>query len=304
MHKTGTTALQRFFHENRDYLKDNKVHYFSDSLPDYYFVSSLKGQVEQNYAKKRIKELIDIQGCDVLFSCESLIESEKIPHILDSYFKEFEIYKKYNIKIIYYLRRQDYWIESSFNQISKTKEWPQLLFKEYNEKCGLEFYLNQIFNWERVFGTENLILKIYKENQDFEWLFKNFLEVLNIQYCQELKIPEKKNLNSSINSEIIQALIICKDEFENQGMIDSFIELSSNYKSDNSSDYYFTSEEREEFLMKFKDFNNLISTKYLRLNGEELFSSEIQESSFVFDYETSYKKTIRLLCKILIDKCL
>ncbi len=304
MHKTGTTALQLFFHENREILKENKIHYFSGSLSDYYFVSSLKGKVEESYARNRIKELSEIKDYDVLFSCESLIEDEKIPDVLDLYFKEFDIYSKFNIKIIYYLRRQDYWLESSFNQITKSIEWNKMTFNEYLKSSGLDFYLDQIFNWENKFGRGNFNLRIYEENQDKEWLIKDFLSILDVDFNDKFVVRNDESGNQSINPEIIQSLTISKQIFKSQNEIDEFITLLSKYIQKNRQYFYLDKEERKEILFKYSEFNRMLFEKYFNGSIEDNFYNEFPDCNFVFDNDFYLKNTICFLSKVIKEEML
>jgi hypothetical protein len=174
-----------------------------------------------------------------------------------------------------------------------------MTFNEYLKSSGLDFYLDQIFNWENKFGRGNFNLRIYEENQDKEWLIKDFLSILDVDFNDKFVVRNDESGNQSINPEIIQSLTISKQIFKSQNEIDEFITLLSKYIQKNRQYFYLDKEERKEILFKYSEFNRMLFEKYFNGSIEDNFYNEFPDCNFVFDNDFYLKNTICFLSKVI-----
>lgn len=190
--KTGTSSLQRFLYMNRHELLKNSWDYpciveqipcnyrFANEYPEnngfelyYAFIDSTPmGDVifdkVMNYVVERL------QYTNVVISCECFWIID-----IQSFFERVLHYWK-NIKIVAYIRRQDEYIESLWEECVKldvVRETATLEdYIEKSESNGMANYLSNLIPLEKMF-RENLIVKLYDCKRD---VILDFLEVLNI----------------------------------------------------------------------------------------------------------------------------
>jgi len=303
MHKTGTTAIQNFLYLNKELLINKNLNYYSEVPIDYNFANALKDKRDIDYIKKRIRKLKEIKEDNVLLSCEVFIEADHIPEFFHEILVSEGIYKVYNVKIIIYIRRQDHWLESSYLQISKDLRWEPLSFIDYIKRSGLDNYLNRISIWEKVFGHENIILKVY-ENQQFKGtLFDDFLNLFNIELTDDFLAPPSHSSNIGIDIVLAYILNTSKNLFTTQKQMFAFIERISTEKSDFNHKKLFDLIERKAILSKYENFNSNIANKFLNRNDNTLFYDDISSNrpGKMSDEEIS-EEAIKLLVQIILEQ--
>ncbi|MFM9268981.1 hypothetical protein ACJ7V3_01790 [Halomonas elongata] len=203
-HKTGTSSIQRFLYENKDYLHSSGLDAYLRGHPH------LKGDKSRGNlfwwfdqrnigikgAKLKDGFFEDIKefgfGQDVIASSECfswIFDPEEIYKIKEQLGRAFS-----EIKIIFYIRRQDLHAISHFQQSTKTpvdrrffvggpRSLPFLdsklrIYLDYNYRIGA---------WGDVFGDENIILKVYDKNNFLDGsLIKDFMSIFDIF------VPEEK----------------------------------------------------------------------------------------------------------------
>ena len=198
MPKTGTTAIQRFLLENNSVLLEKRGYLYPDhSLTWFQHVALVKAIVRPIFPEAIFnKAITDIEEKDWLDEltrqysnrlCEKLILSseflwaspamqahlgyhgdtvtnfalieEVIAKVKDT-FSDFS-----EVKILVYLRRQDTWLESFFNQqIKAGAEIP-------SEDALLEvknylLYAKNLRIWRKYFGEEKVIVRLYERASD------------------------------------------------------------------------------------------------------------------------------------------
>ena len=185
LHKTGTTALQKTFLDNRKSLREHGIDYFcrkpNGELGDihgyfsYHKLSKCKGAFLLH--PDPFKHFLGQCPSDIV-----VVSSEQFSWISD---KEVllslkELLKDFNLKVILYLRRQDRQFISHYQEGSKYEGGLLKPVKSYwqlgstmalpgiNPEDIQRSYLDYHYKfklWASVFGKEALIPRIYEESK-------------------------------------------------------------------------------------------------------------------------------------------
>lgn len=170
-HKTGTSALQDFLFKNSSTLKSHGIHYptWFRTSAHHFFTLGINGLNTENLPQekslqKKISQLnaLCLEGDGkVIISSEgfALFTKEQIDYLKKSI-------HGLEVKIIVYLRRQDEYLESSYNQIAKTRKASTFSDHLTNlENTHRLDYTHLLSSWSDAFGESNLILRIYDKTQ-------------------------------------------------------------------------------------------------------------------------------------------
>ena len=227
MPKTGTTAIQNFLACNRRLLRQRfGVLYPECGVPESQHTALVKSMVDDKYAWTHFNEAIDAFDPDryiedVLDQCRQhrchtvLLSSEffwgapvtesTLPfHTADRV--NFEYIDNFiadcrallgrfeRTRIVVYLRRQDLWIDSFFNQQLKDG----FDIPDADELLVLKNYLlyhENLRMWAKHFGRENIIVRIYRENGTWDVL-SDIVSVLSLKYRSFRKPPMDKRFSN------------------------------------------------------------------------------------------------------------
>jgi tetratricopeptide (TPR) repeat protein len=172
LHKTGTTAIQKFSCEYNDYLFENGYNYpivrenhslmfislykdskFKEDLKQYRLIGKIAslGLDNENYD---LEKIIEEKRCEnVIFSSEGIVvltidEIKRLKKDLSKYFD--------SITIIVYVREIFSWLSSYFSQYAKHG----VSLKEFTKDTLNEFSIREkIEKFIKIFGKENVICK-------------------------------------------------------------------------------------------------------------------------------------------------
>jgi hypothetical protein len=187
---------------------------------------------------------------------------EDAPRLLSELFKK----ENYTFKIITFIRRQDEYLESQYNQHIKTHNFWNL-YKEdiqtfYKEKAELFEFNTIIKRWEKYFGRENIFLKVYDKNSNSVF---DFLDLLGIS--EKLNKTRKVEVNTKLSSKALEFMRVAnkfdiKKTFASENY--KLIELVENALG-NKKDSFKLLSTNEALLIMENSFaeNKAISKKYL-----------------------------------------
>ena len=212
--KTATTTLQAFFSDNRNWLGEHGICYplcppghpiqsqhrflveplaglhapYPDRLPAWEYVRT---QIEQtSHTKVLISE-------EVFWHLFERRPDEKVS-ILEWVREKFQ---PHEVKVICYLRRQDKWIESWFNQLTKTdvNHYSRMSYADFilaYENQGMLDYNVAIDPWARAFGEKNLIVRSFEKSQFINGdIIQDFLSILGIQDLTNTTRPQDQQVS-------------------------------------------------------------------------------------------------------------
>lgn len=279
--KTGTSAIQDFIRNNQKLLLDNNfffpptnekaMNYLGFSLLDQmppFIHTKLDIKTDQLY-KNLINEINNCKKDNIIISTEafSLISTsyflgEEAPRKLLEYFKN----NKYTFTIIAFIRRQDDYLETQYNQHVKTHNFWSLYTKDINsfylEKKELLQFGLILDRWSKYFGKENVKVCVYDNKKDS---VSEFLKILKLKIKIPLNNPDKINKKLSPKAlefmKTANGFDILKNTAEQNYKLVEIIESSLGNGEDSS--YLLSSIEAKKILKDFENENMELSKTYL-----------------------------------------
>jgi hypothetical protein len=312
-HKTGTTSLQFFLHKNRQHLAQLGYLYPTQSQAHQNLAFTLMDDPRADYKIDTWENVIDeIEKKNlnkIIISSEAFLESGQVSFI-DRVATKL---KKYQTKIIIYLKRQDKKLESNYNQNIKTGVFIGSV-ESYIKKTGTPEYLNIIDNWSKFFGAENIIIRPL-EKQQIPDIYLDFLKTVGIDSVAGFKPSEDLNIKPNLAQIIALAFInqkmAAKLGFAGEGLhrIDlmyerlflqeypqSFFTFTNHWNS--KTKYNLISYETAKFILeKSEQQNQHIASKFLNRPDGKLFYEPLEP------YENDLLTLKTLNKEQLIDLC-
>lgn len=296
MPKTGGTTIRTLIKENENLLLEKGIvqtrlhsiilntHF--DRIPRYTLKNEYKElskiHLEEFYNKyKDNKKIHTYLINDDFFTNKGILSKDDIRYLanmIKSIFQEQE----FNIKLIVYLRRQDYWVESLYINYVR-------VFYDKNFKDFIKFFQeNDYLDYSKLldiyaaeFGKSNLIVEIFdnlkKENSNNP-LWESYLSKINCIDSELVKLGHNAFLNQKISYELIEFKKVLNSYLTDDEKWFYYSKLNQIAKDFNNTSYtYFSKRSREKLLTECLESNKYIAKKYLHVQSEELFSSEIKK---------------------------
>lgn len=317
--KTGTTALQKFLMDNSKELYQKYSILYTNYKPEWFnhttlFIDVLYKALIDNGIEslgscfghreppekffqeiERTSHMVDtIIISSEFFSATGLNGAlnaygvnESIDFNLDLQIKKdiiktlYEITKKYDVRIVYYMRRQDVLLESIYNQRMKACNLDMNFedFYNYIIKSGsLDIYA-MLGNWSKHFGQDKIIIRCYDKIKE-SGIEHDFLENVLGQTCESLNI-EKSNQNDRLARDIIEyRLRYLMDMDKYNPEIFETIQHLYEWDDDKTAYAFLSEEKRHELLEYYKESNWKVVEEYL--NGDDCLSLNSDASNKLY----------------------
>ena len=198
LHKTGTTSIQECFKVYRKELISHSINAYPHNAGNFFVYdrkkqnpSILSGQglqINKRYVQSNIKAFKSSAKTHVISAevLSWLFEEEQIQNLFDAIAPSFD-----DIKVIFYIRRQDKLLFSFYQQGMKAPFSLNNMFFDADkirptfDSGYYDQYLNyraRIESWAKVFGQKNIIIRVMDTNT----LIGNdsVLDFLSILDCQ------------------------------------------------------------------------------------------------------------------------
>ena len=348
--KTGSTAIQSIMIRNHYKLMENGIYFFREdfgtpsstwgydewkwlvsdmdtSLPNIYNPVRKMMAIESNreFCERLKKEFLR-SGCSKLIISEENLFRKNHNELLEILSVIKDVYIDFHIKVVCYLRRQDLFAESLFDQNVKWMKFFDLssrkslyVYKYVSELnlTGLlpEFtnfvshnlvHMNYLFKvrlFEEIFGKKALSIHLYEKdalmnNSVTEDFFTNalclpmgFYSLMNTDGILLNDIRLGKNLS----------IMKLKGNVFNQGLYADIAKgLGKKYKNIN----YFTDSTRTQFFEQFKESNEILAREFLGREDGILFRDPVElydhldndSESFESDVLTVLMNSFHLNC--------
>lgn len=263
-HKTGTSTIQRFIHENRPQLRDAGVLVLNPSR------NSAANAVRKGHLDSLLNAAAKADCDRVLLSGEglSIFEGPSIAHLRNAT-------KSFNARVIFYYRRQDKWLYSFWNQwvkVGRTK----LDFREWAaERIGSPegSQLAMLDRWSEGFGKEAIIFRNFESLKDGD-LVADFLDAIGLNHVEGFRPVERLNesiphANAILNLTVTRAL---DDEMVGRLSLSRLLCDHLNKAFDGSTDGGLPAADRDWILVQSEEENAAISARFY--GGRPLFSHE------------------------------
>lgn len=229
--KTGTSAIQKFCHDNYEALKKSGLYYFKGSrpqrnktnhgrlslelykqfggVPPRWYVDDYSYEQAVSEIKQEIKDNSEFSkfliSSEEFYRFGGLANVQEAIQTLKQSFGDLDI----KIKIIMYAREPLDFLASMYNQITKKVDLPTRTFNDYfNQVKNFEVDPNVNYNeWSAVFGEENIIVKEYqyKGNQHLQ----DFLEIM-VSGFNDFPDETKAFVNTGVKGRQLEANRIAK----------------------------------------------------------------------------------------------
>ncbi len=289
--KTGSSAIQAFLTLNYTLLKNKGFHFpnppdienaqaFQTTSGNGNFILSLLEKGNQDKLEEYFFKMMNMDE-NIIISSES---------ITSAYYKYFEdmmhLINKFNIITIVYIRKQDDYLISAYNQGVKNHGF----YKNFELQSNFHSTYKTIDKLINNVDKDNLIIRPY-EKQQFKGgnIYSDFLDTIGLEYTNKYNLPDavvnpslsldameyKKTINSIkeygginlsaervlINSYILDYVVNEKKEgkaFENQNII--------------------SRQDRLKILKIYEELNVKIAKDFLNRKDGKLFLNEIPEN--------------------------
>ena len=325
--KTGTTTIQTYCGINREQLKSKGVlfpimPYHYDRITENRNGHFLYAMIYENGVRNKEKEKQVLkQELDYIVDCfkdydNVLLSEESIWWAtatrrkgLWKYLQEHSQQNNYQVKIIVYLRRQDQFMMSRYNQIIKTDTGGGTqrfyeYFKDMNGKykCVMN-YRQRLDYMAKFFPKENIVVKRFDRSYFYNGdLNADFLHILGVEIDDTFaELPKDENLAISVQSGELKRVLNRLGTMtfaENQKLLQMLNECEVLLPKREVS--IMTTEHIEKFMKKFIDDNESIAVVYIG-DGKPMFNYDYKQKP-VWSYEDkNYHEEVILFFAKAID---
>ncbi|MBN2809611.1 MAG: hypothetical protein JXR80_08995 [Deltaproteobacteria bacterium] len=206
--KTGTTGIQEFLFLNEKKLKRvgltvpkiGRFDKIENGIVHHPLAGWLGGDIFVDPMPLWIR-VSQLPFSRVLVSSEAL-SWKTFSEDAEQFFTEIKkLFFDWDVKIIFYIRRQDQWIQSTYVEFVKSGKLfnGEKLDKEFCDKYSRSL-AQSVFLFSKVFGDENLIVRPYERAQlKGGSIYEDFFEIFNIDIDSSYKFP-RPNVNNRLSS--------------------------------------------------------------------------------------------------------
>ncbi len=294
--KTATTSIQKFCAANQAVF-ESKGYVYPD-MPFHYPRKSdqrnglFLGTVYRELSGKRRKDIEEhnyTKGMEILHELfethDSVVLSEERLWVVLRYKKSNVLQRLiedskthgYQIKMILYLRRQDIYVESVWNQVVKMRIELTETLAEYAQRFPYLNYYEAVSTFAAAIGAENITVRRFDEAIRREGgILADFLEQIDLELTDEYKI-ENSSRNPGLygNTAEIKRIINQMDDLTANDA--SLFRHSLPLSSVTAKKYYPCSEqspeERAALMQKYEASNQALVEEFIG-DGRPLFSSD------------------------------
>ncbi|SHH85137.1 hypothetical protein [Cognatishimia maritima] len=199
--KTGTTALQSFFARNEDRFAAQGIYFPQegrvqiDKALVHHKLSGIGGfrDMPENEILALWKDIAALTSPTVIISSEFLHSRIKAADGIAFFEKVRDILSGWDIKIVFYIRRQSHWVQSAYSQWVKQNRESRR-FSTFMRQFK-NYPIKQIPMFGTVFGIENVIVRPFEKAQFIDQdIHKDFCAAIGLEWHEDFEI-EHSNPN-------------------------------------------------------------------------------------------------------------
>jgi len=307
--KTGSSSIQRFLQKNKEILKDlgclvpDKTLELGPAVTGEHVFALQKfvggGEKSENELKKVITSLLDARETKdetILISAENMgsVQGAKL-------FKK--ALKNRKVKIIFYIRRQDELIESSWQQWHSKRETDHDAW--LIDAIRTIGHWEQVLNaWENVVGVENISVEVFERSVFPEGnIILDFVEKIGLSDKAESLVLKFQDANPSFLNYITPLVSGNEKIFDNVHDNDFYkmIGQLTGDKYSKGKKYSLMSKMQRENIMKyFSNHNERVRSKFFP-DRERLFA-EINHDKYQYATKDEMKELqMRFLTHLIYE---
>ena len=303
MHKTATTTIQHFLADNDEVLKTKGYTY-----PKFPFHYPYKGadrnglfiwspyfdyehvrhpEIEEQYYREGMEIVHDIFKTyhNVIISNERLwYDFSKYDHAKLKLLLQDAKENDYQVKLILYVRRQDKFVESYWNEVVKSNVIETRKLDQYIQDFPSLKYGQFFSGIGDLVGDENLLMRRFEEAVKGDGIIADFMRSIGLELTDEYTVREgRSNTQLYGNVTEIKRLINEMDGLK-KGDAD-FLRDAMRMASDTSKKNYpcseLTEEEHAKLMEQFKEEKTPSETPLLReKKRQRIFSGKYKDAFF------------------------
>lgn len=210
--KTGSTSIQEALMCLKSELAKRSIFFMRRyDITNILFTAWSKGENPEAQSIRSLKQEIEVlQEKTIILSCESYSELfyadhyEYILRLAKFFAKCFE---NCHVKVIVYLRRQDFYFESFYAQHIKTVI-QKITFKDELDRTPRENMLwsKLLDAYAKAFGKENCIVRVFEREQLREGdSVKDFFHIVGLDDLANIQLPNNK-ANVSLSEDAFKVI--------------------------------------------------------------------------------------------------
>ncbi|MRU15522.1 hypothetical protein FDP25_08785 [Roseovarius sp. A21] len=277
--KTGTSVLQQFFLANQNALAER----------GYIFPHQCQVNVNHGVQHHLLADLgsyknpsaIDAWAEIAVGSRQTAVISSELLHNKIStgegptFFRQLrELFADWNIRVVFYIRRQSQWLQSAYAQHVKGA----LEVRKYPDFVG-HYKRNlpdQIIEFSEIFGPKAMVVRPFERAQFVgSDICKDFCTAIDLEWSNEFKIP-KINANPRLTLDALELKRQLNHYFDSpkdmKCILDALLDYSKREDSKASADAFHTHDLFDPAIqLKIEQEN---ASKYARIAGELMGRSD------------------------------
>lgn len=298
MPKTATTSIQKFCAINREMMEKNGYCYPEDvrTYPGigrnrnaHFMIHVNKGTAEaaseENLFQLGMEQVHDcFQTFDNVVLSDESIWKVSVGSRLWSDLKADASEHGYVIKIIAYLRRQDEFLSSRYNQRIKhsgyVRTWEEQLKDAPKALADVLDYGSKIQGIAEIFGKENLYVRRFNRNTFYGGsIYTDFFQCLGLELTDNYQELEA-DVNVALKGNTFEIVRIINTMSGLDARNKSYLQKIIADCSEESGRHYqygmFSREEAEEFVNNYRRGNEQIAEEFIG-DGQPLFDYEAKD---------------------------
>ncbi|HBX23511.1 MAG TPA: hypothetical protein DEF34_07775 [Desulfotomaculum sp.] len=315
MGKTGSSAIQAFLTLNYEMLK--KKGYLFPNPPNLH--NGLGFQTSggnahflyELFKKNKTQNIKEIIKSFMSYNINVILSSEMLFHVLRIYPERFfDVFNKYDYKIIIYVRRQDNLLSSCYNQFVKYEDMKSDFIPPHGEQAhDFCMTLKQILDYSEI---KKIIVRPYEKKQFYLGnIFADFLNCIGLELHNEFVLPEKI-VNPSLDSNtlefrrILNILEVDKDNLDAKYIINNKLAkytVENNMGRPFQDNNIFSIKERLEIINKYAKENEDIARVFLNREDGKLFCDPLpkEDKTHKTHEKLTFEKAVDI-CKYILKK--
>ena len=286
LHKTGSTTIQAFLHQNCNELGNfgylyPKTGVMPEGKAHHNLVWLLKNDTRANLSFGTWKELyeeIETTNFDnIIITSEDFGSSNKTTiNTINSLKTELQ---SYEVKIIVYIRRQDRRLESQYTQHIKQGTYNGNILSFCRKRKADSNYYKLLESWKQAFGINNLIVRPLDKVQ-IPNISHDFLKIIGITNLSCFDEVENQNIRPGIKTlevlRLVNKIYKNKPQKERRKYLNKIAWYTQKYWSEERSYRLLSYSEALKILELYKQSNQAVAQEYLGREDGVLFYEQLE----------------------------
>lgn len=297
-HKTGTTAIQHFLYNNRKVLEEKNFHYpdFIVRIPGLDWAKQMSHNLAWHLGFGNGPSAAAARDIDTAFFLEQVAGRDNVvlssevfcenvtPDNLSRLAWFLDEVKVENFVFIIYLRRQDLFLESAYQQVVKQgRFWKNI--SELTSHLEDRFYA--LDRYAERFGKPSIRVRVYEQDQ-FQGgnIFTDFFSLLNLEVTDNLVRPKPAQANIGWDTTLISIKRIvnrCLEEEDERKHMQEGLQryFESCVLGQKKAYRLLAMNQRLAILREWASWNAMVTRDYLHRTDGRLFRDPVPDSEEV-----------------------